>query len=713
MRHSFALPNSLPGKFVTGCAAVAMALSCAGMGAFATTALAADEPVYSPVEPSDAARNYAVNLPEGSTEAQLKAAVAEAEKMGDVVALAQYPQFGTFFVQAKSKSFAKDYAAKATADGISLVSVGATRQARVPDGENVVDKYGKSGASLFSLRRLSDDSQFAKEQALQSDPATTANGAWGVLAIGADKAADITDKDVPLAPVTVGVIDAGIDARHAEFRNSDGSSQIDASRSVGCQNNGIPDQSYEAWQPTTSSHGTHVAGTIAAASNGVGVDGVDPKVKIVAIKAGNDAGSLYPEYVVCAFDWAANHGIDVTNNSYYVDPWEFWVPSDPTQAAGYEAVRRAVAYATSKGVVSVAAAGNSDQNLDDPAPDSGSPNDVSGDPDGKTVIKDRDVKNGVDIPAQLPGVVNVSAVGETKWGELGSYSRASFSNYGAKNIDVAAPGLYIYSSVDPDIDGGSYSYYSGTSMASPHAAGVAALIKGIHPDYTPEQVVALMKKQAAEHYGQLADPSGDAGKEYRGAGLVNALAAVTKDQPQPTLSEPEYSTDGGKTWSPLKDATVKGKATVRVSASGPVSALSLTVAGKSGSAKAEKKAHDNALTVSVDVTFDKAGKQSADVAANGLNDYAEADDDVSASTAFASAAADAGGSGDQGGDKGNGGATVPGSKPEAKPVVKTQTPVKPSDGKIGDTGAAVAAVAVVAVALAAIAGAILVRRKRA
>lgn len=636
-------------KMISGFAAIAMAASCVAVGAIGSVAYAADAtPVYSPVEPSDNPRNYAVNLSEGATEAQVKAAVDEAVKLGGV-ALSQYPQFGTFFVQAKSKSFAKDYAEAATEAGIKVDSVGATRQAYVTGDEDVIDK---DGASTFSLNAPSNAGQFDKEKSLASDPYTTADKAWGVLALGADKAKEITDKDVPLAPVTVGVIDSGVDYRHADFKNTDGTSQIDFDKSVDCSVNGIPSQEKVTvdgqdvypWRPTASSHGTHVAGTIAAASNGKGVDGVAPSVKIAAIKAMNDGGFLYPEYVTCGFVWSAEHGIDVTNNSYYSDPWEFWVPSDPTQTAGYEAVRRAVAYATAKGVTSVAAAGNSDQNMDDPAPDSGSPDDVadanSGEPyangDGKSIIKNRDVKNGIDIPASLPGVVTVSAVGETERGKLGSYGRASFSNYGTESIDVAAPGVNIASTVDPDIDGGDYAYYSGTSMASPHAAGVAALIKAIHPDFTPAQVLDLMKKQAAVNYAQLADPAKSDNKEYRGAGLVNAFTAVTKDQPKPTVADAEYSTDGGATWKPLKDATVTGKATVRVKATGSVSALSLTVAGKTDTVKAENKSHDNALTASVDAEFTADGDHSAEITANGLNDYKDADDDVTSTVTFKS-----------------------------------------------------------------------------
>ena len=109
---------------------------------------------------------------------------------------------------------------------------------------------------------------------------------------------------------------------------------------------------------------------------------------------------------------------------------------------------------------------------------------------------------------------------------------------------------------------------SAPSMASPHAAGVAALIKQIHPDYTADQVIALMKKQANENFDRLAEPTD--GKEYRGAGLVNALAAVLKDQPRPVLGTIQDSYDGATDWRPLADAHLAGTIYVRATVSGPL-----------------------------------------------------------------------------------------------------------------------------------------------
>src|SRR5439155_677854 len=96
-------------------------------------------------------------------------------------------------------------------------------------------------------------------------------------------------------------------------------------------------------------HGTHTAGTIAAAKNTIGIVGVAPNVKIAGIKAGNSAGFFFPEAVVCAFMWAGSHHMNVTNNSYFADPWLFNCRNDAEQRAIWNAERRAISYAISQG----------------------------------------------------------------------------------------------------------------------------------------------------------------------------------------------------------------------------------------------------------------------------------------------------------------------------------------------------------------------------
>src|SRR5439155_11653120 len=152
-----------------------------------------------------------------------------------------------------------------------------------------------------------------------------------------------------------GDIFTGIDSPHPDL-----AANIDAADSVNCVS-GAPVQGLAAQDD--NGHGTHTAGTIAAASNGIGIVGVAPNVKIAGIKAGNAEGFFFPESVVCAFMWAGSHGVDVTNNSYFADPWLFNCKNDAEQRAIFSAEQRAIKYAMSKGTAVVAAEGNFSDDL--------------------------------------------------------------------------------------------------------------------------------------------------------------------------------------------------------------------------------------------------------------------------------------------------------------------------------------------------------------
>ena len=241
---------------------------------------------------------------------------------------------------------------------------------------------------------------------------------------------DMAQIDVPAAhavttgdpSIVVGVLDSGIDATHPDL-----ATQVAKDQSASCIG-GVVDTNQAAWSPTTSSHGTHVAGTIAAAINGVGIAGVAPGVKVASVKVVNDDGFIFPEAAICGYLWAADHGMPITNNSYFIDPWEFNCVNDPRQRPVWQAVQRALRYSSAQGTLTVASAGNSNVDLQHKFTDSSSPN------DGSSPVEDRTINGACrDLPAEAPGVVTVSAVGPT---ELKSY----YSSYGQGVVDVTAPG---------------------------------------------------------------------------------------------------------------------------------------------------------------------------------------------------------------------------------------------------------------------------------
>lgn len=284
--------------------------------------------------------------------------------------------------------------------------------------------------------------------------------------------------------VLVATLDTGLDFTHPDL-----APVYDAANSTDCTS-GTPSPLVAG--NDVHGHGTHTAGTIAAASNGTGIIGVAPGVRIAGVKTGNNDGYFFPEAVLCAFMWSATHGIDVTNNSYFADPYLFNCKNDPAQRAIWNALRRAIGYAQSTGTVVIASEGNEGTDLSHPTYDS-----VSPDWPPNTSVE-RDITNACSvIPVEVPGVVGVTATGNL---QLKSF----YSSYGISTADVAAPGgdsiLQVTAAapngrvlstwpaaaltttclparrvVDPGT-GAAYCYQQGTSMASPHAVGVAALL---------------------------------------------------------------------------------------------------------------------------------------------------------------------------------------------------------------------------------------------
>jgi subtilisin family serine protease len=349
--------------------------------------------------------------------------------------------------------------------------------------------------------------------------------------------------------IVVGDIDTGLDYTHPDL-----AANVDDANSVNCLS-GAPVQGKVAAMDDNG-HGTHTAGTIAAAANGIGIIGVAPNVKIAGIKAGNADGFFFPEAVVCAFMWAGSHHIKVTNNSYFADPWLFNCRNDAEQRAIWNAERRAISYAISQGTVVIAAEGNQADDLAHPTQDATSPDDTN--PVLRQIHNDCAV-----VPVEVPGVIGVTANGNL---QLKSF----YSSYGVGSVQVVAPGgdsILQRTPASPngrvlsawpaslltvtclparrlvDASGATYCYQQGTSMASPHAAGVAALI--VSTGITSPGAIAAKLNNTADPLACPTDlsiyaffPALDNGapqscqggtgyNSFNGHGQVNALNAVT------------------------------------------------------------------------------------------------------------------------------------------------------------------------------------------
>ena len=490
----------------------ALALSM-GVAAVNAPSARAEEPgLVSAARANNDEMNYAINLA-GTNPEDLQRALALVPGAGGA-ALASYPEIGTFFAQSATPSFAPDLAAALRAAGISIHSIGPTRVAPVLYYERVelpTDKKDEAPApqsgAAGGLNSMRDETASAAPAEANEEIFN-----WGAVAMHAREAEAV---NVKRAPVTVAVVDSGVEDTHPDLEG-----RVDTSRSVKCSVNGVATQDFYGWRDEFY-HGTHVAGIIAANHNDIGIDGIAPEATIVAIQATNDNRLIYPEYVTCGFMWAASHGVEIVNNSYSMDPWVYWSPTDPEQAAGLEAATRSIKYAQDKGLAVIAAAGNEGIDIDNPWIDNGSPTDVP------TPTKNRAVEGSIRVPSMLDGVAQVSAVGQAYNVKPGlSLGRAEFSNYG-HTIDFAAPGDQIYSTATTLFYRSGYAVADGTSMATPHVSGVAALIKSVHPELTGAQVIKVMERQAAANYGRLNEPID--GREYRGYGFLDALDAVTDD----------------------------------------------------------------------------------------------------------------------------------------------------------------------------------------
>ncbi|MEB3180282.1 MAG: S8 family serine peptidase, partial [Nostocaceae cyanobacterium] len=286
------------------------------------------------------------------------------------------------------------------------------------------------------------------------------NAQWSLNNTGHTGGTNDADIDAPEAwaiqqgsrNVVVAVIDTGIDFNHEDLNaNMWRNPNEIAGNNIDDDNNGFTDDVFGADFVNNDSdplddnrHGTHVAGIIGSVTNnGVGVAGVSPNVNLMALKAGNQNGVLSVNFVVNAIDYAVRHGANIIN--YSASGW------NNRNARFVNALKQA----NNAGILFIAAAGNDGLNLDIQ-------------PDGTETID----------------LSNILVVQNT---DLNDKSNPG-SNFGFTTVDVGAPGTNIFST----LPGNQYGFLTGTSMAAPHASGVAALILAEKPFLSPWEVKKII-----------------------------------------------------------------------------------------------------------------------------------------------------------------------------------------------------------------------------
>ncbi|HJN67787.1 MAG TPA: S8 family serine peptidase, partial [Pirellulales bacterium] len=356
-------------------------------------------------------------------------------------------------------------------DGPSILSDLRSMQASL--GGTTLESAESLGFELWSIdgdvkdviRDWGDDPSFQYIQpnytitldaTVPGDPSFTS--LWGLNNTGqtggvADADIDATEAwDIQTGNnVVVGIIDTGIDYTHPDLIDNMWVNPGEiASNGLDDDGNGYIDDVYgydfaygDSDPYDGHSHGTHVAGTIAASgNNGQGVVGVNWDAQLMALKFLSDSGSGSTMNAILAVDYATMMGVRVTNNSW--------------GGGGYsQALYNAIAAAGAAESLFIAAAGNSSSNND------ASPH----------------YPSNYDLD-------NVISVASTTHND----TLSSFSCYGATTVDLGAPGSSIYSTVP----GNSYASYSGTSMATPHVAGVAAMLLAENPSLTAAEVKAVI-----------------------------------------------------------------------------------------------------------------------------------------------------------------------------------------------------------------------------
>jgi subtilisin family serine protease len=423
-----------------------------------------------------------------------------------------------------------------------------------------VPTSGSAAVSQAQLQGICQDLYGGVFETPNSEPFGMCQWDMAIIGAGTGSYANATGEGV-----SVGVIDSGVDFAHPDIAPN-----LDVGRSCSFIFTDTPTAdpseiangncANKAAVQDLAGHGTHVASEIAAPINGIGIAGVAPEATIVAIKACTEAGFCFADSVAAALRYAGDQSLDIVNLSLFADPFLFYCKNESEQKAILRELETAARYAQQRGVVIVASAGNEQADLRHPGID-----DISPDwpPD---TAEEREVGNNCRVaPAELTQALTVSATGPIGYPGYDLWI-ADYSSVGG--VEVAAPGGDYFSATDTVQDavlgavpmdseiwagfdplnavfpgitaisgGAGYVYLNGTSMSSPHAAGVAALIVENHPTWSPGAVKAAVQR-TAEHLDCPPDwePLGPGDQRERcyggngytsffGHGLVDALAA--------------------------------------------------------------------------------------------------------------------------------------------------------------------------------------------